>query len=67
MKQKIQELIDFHKSAKQEVFEMLNELNSVSEDKISSKEIESLRNSILKLECELAWRSTFVSQLEDII
>lgn len=46
---------------------MLSELNSVSEDKISSKDIGSLRNSILKLECELAWRSTFVSQLEDII
>lgn len=61
MKDKIQELIDFHKSAKQECSELINELIEISK---KDKEAELL---IAKYQEEYTWRSIFVNQLEDIL
>ena len=62
MKQKIEELIQHHKVACEEVKELLNELHG-----LEGKDIESVSELLDKYSEELALRRVFISQLEDLI
>ena len=67
MKQKIKELIQHHKSACEEVKELLNELNGLSDIKMSEESNNALINAKIRAEEEHAWRGVFISQLEDLL
>ena len=67
MKQKIEELIQQHKSACEEVKELLNELNGLSDIKMSEENSNALINAKIRAEEEYAWRGVFINQLEDLI
>ena len=62
MKQKIKELIQHHKSACEEVKELLNELNS-----LEGKDIDSVSELVNKYSEELSLRRVFIGQLEDLL
>ena len=62
MKQKIKELIQHHKSACEEVKELLNELHG-----LEGKDIDSVSELVDKYSKELAFRRVFISQLEDLL
>ena len=62
MKQKIKELIHHHKSACEEVKELLNELHG-----LEGKDIDSVSELVDKYSEELAFRRVFISQLEDLL
>ena len=61
MKQKIEELIQHHKSACEEVEELLNELQG-----LEGKDIDSVSELVDKYSEELALRRVFINQLEDL-
>lgn len=61
MKEKIEELIQQHKLAKQECFELISELKEISK---KDKEAQEL---IYRFEQEYSWRGVFINQLEDLI
>ena len=63
MKQKIKELIQHHKSACEEVKELLNELNSLE----GRKGFDNLSELVDKYSEELSLRRVFISQLEDLL
>ena len=62
MKQKIKELIQHHKSACEEVKELLNELHG-----LEGRDIDSVSELVDKYSEELSLRRVFISQLEDIL
>jgi hypothetical protein len=62
MKQKIKELIQHHKSACEEVKELLNELHGLED-----KDIDSVSELVDKYSEELALRGVFIGQLEDLL
>ena len=62
MKQTIEELIQHHKSACEEVKELLNELHG-----LEGKDIDSVSELVDKYSEELALRRVFISQLEDLL
>ena len=62
MKQKIEELIQHHKSACEEVKELLNELHG-----LEGKDIDNVSELVDKYSEELALRRVFISQLEDLL
>ena len=62
MKQKIKELIQHHKSACEEVKELLNELHG-----LEGKDINSVSELVDKYSEELSLRRVFISQLEDLL
>ena len=62
MKQKIKELIQHHKSACEEVKELLKELHG-----LEGKDIDSVSELVDKYYEELALRRVFISQLEDLL
>ena len=62
MKHKIEELIQHHKSASEEVKELLNELHG-----LEGKDIDSVSELVDKYSEELALRRVFISQLEDLL
>ena len=62
MKQKIEELIQHHKSACEEVKELLNELHG-----LEGKDIDSVSELVDKYSEELSLRKVFISQLEDLL
>ena len=62
MKQKIEELIQHHKSACEEVKELLNELHG-----LEGKDIDSVSELVDKYSEELTLRRVFISQLEDLL
>ena len=63
MKHKIEELIQHHKSACEEVKELLNELNSLE----GRKGFDNLSELIDKYSEELSLRRVFINQLEDLL
>lgn len=67
MKHKIQELINHHKIAKQEVEFLLEELNQIDGSKLSYIEIDSLEMSKLKYLDELYFRQLFIQDLENLL
>ena len=62
MKHKIEELIQHHKSACEEVKELLNELHG-----LEGKDFDSISELVDKYSEELALRRVFISQLEDLL
>lgn len=67
MKQKIEELIKHHKTAKLEVFTMLEELSQIDESKLDYKEIDSLRYSKIRYSEEVYFRQLFIQELKDLL
>lgn len=67
MKEKIEELIQHHKTAKEECYSLIDELRAIGETELSKSEIIDLNNTIEKYSQEYAWRGIFISQLEDLI
>ena len=63
----IKELIAEHQTHKDEVFGLLNELNQISNTKLSVEDRKLLEISIIKAEEELHFRNLFISQLEDLL
>ena len=67
MKDKIEELIFHHKTAKQEVSTMLEELNQIDSSKLSYQEVDSLEESKLKLIDEKYFRQLFIQDLQSLL
>jgi len=67
MKTKIQELIDQHTFAKQELNGMLEELSQIDDSKLSESDIRQLDCSKLALVSEYDLRLIFINQLEDLL
>lgn len=67
MKHKIEELIQHHKVACEEVSELLRELHGLEGKSDNREDIESLKQMIVKYSEEYAWRKVFINQLEDLI
>ena len=63
MKEQIQYLITFHTQAKEEVYNLLNEINKVS-DKDISEEDRTFKIRLLK---EYDMRSLFISELQSVL
>jgi len=63
----ISRLIQQHKTAKQEAFELLSELNKIETHSLSPEQEKDLTEAIIKLEVEYEMRSVFVNELEDLI
>lgn len=62
MKQKIEELIQHHKVACEEVSELLKELHG-----LEGKDFDSISELVDKYSEELALRRVFISQLEKLL
>lgn len=67
MKQKIEQLIQHHKLAKQECFELLQELYKLKDSDLSKAEKDGLEIAINRNENEIYLRSVFISDLEDLL
>ena len=67
MKEQIQELIAQHKTYKEEVFNLLQELSLYDYDKLDMYEAEALETRRSFLSEELNLRSSFISDLEGLI
>jgi len=67
MQEKIQDLIQSHKTAKEECFGLLEELNAIGQGKLQKQDREALELTIIKTTEEYAWRGVFISQLEDLL
>lgn len=67
MKEQIENLIQQHKLAKQEVLEFINSLQAIGETVLTEEEITDLNNTIERYNLEYHLRSVFVSDLENIL
>ena len=67
MKTEIEQLIQEHIIAKQEVFSLLEELSKLSDSKLSKKDKEALECQKIILENENSLRLSFISELELLI
>lgn len=61
MKEKIEQLIQHHKLAKQECWELINELREINKKDSEAKAL------IDRFTEEYAWRGVFISDLEDLL
>ncbi len=66
-KEKIEELIQHHKEACDDLTELVNELYGLEGKSDKQEDIESLKQMIEKYSNEKAWRKVFINQLEDLI
>ena len=67
MKNKIQELIEHHKTAKTEVKNLLEELSQVDEVKLSYQEEVALKELRAKYSEEYSMRGIFIDELENLL
>lgn len=67
MKEKVQELIQHHKSSKDEVYMLLEELNQIDIDKISYQEDIALKELKAKHQEEYDMRQLFIQDLESLL
>ena len=65
--EKIENLIKQHKSAKEEVWEFINNLQAIGETILTEEEIADLNNTIEKYNLEYHLRSVFISELENLL
>lgn len=65
--EKILQLIEHHKTAKLEVSELLKELNSVDDSKMSLEEKEALKCAKIRASEESDYRGIFIDQLENLL
>ena len=61
-----EQLIQQHKTAKQEVFELLSELNKIETHSLSPEQEKDLTEAKIKLEVEHELRGVFIGELEDL-
>jgi len=62
----LKDLIQQHKTAAEEIWSSLEEINKIDRDKLSKGEIQDLRVAINRLEAEYDMRLVFISELEDL-
>lgn len=67
MKERIEELIQHHKTAKEECNFLCNELYDIDDSKMSEEDKTSLESLKMRYAEESAWRGVFISQLENLI
>ena len=67
MKEQIQQLIDNYKLSKLEVFSYLEELNQIDSSKLDYKEIDSLRESVIRYEESHYLYSIIITELENLL
>ena len=67
MKQKIEQLIQDHKLARQEALTFLNELTATNITKMSFEEKELVRKAVIELSVESELRLSIISELEDLL
>lgn len=67
MKQKILELIQCQKQSESECQYLLEELSQIEESKLDYKELDTLKDSKVRLEVELEMRCLFLSDLENLV
>lgn len=67
MKEKIQQLIENHTFAKQELKVMLEELSQIDMSKLSAIDRREMECSQIALESEESLRGQFISSLEDLL
>lgn len=66
MKEQIEQLIESYKESRKEVWSLLGELNQVDITKLTTEEINSLKESIIRYQEEYSWRGVFMSELQDL-
>ena len=67
MKEQIQQLIDNYKLSKLEVVSYLEELNQIDSSKLDYKEIDSLRESVIRYEESHYLYSIIITELENLL
>jgi hypothetical protein len=67
MKEKIENLIEQYKESRQEVFNLLDELNQINITKLNYKENDSLREHKIKLSEGLYMRNIMLSDLQSLL
>lgn len=67
MKTKIQEYVDQHTLAKQEIDSMLEELSQIDDSKLSEVDKTQLNCSKMVLDSEKDLRLIFINQLKDLL
>ena len=67
MKEKIEQLIQEHKLARQETLTFLNELTATNITKMSFEEKELVRKAVIELSVESELRLSIISELEDLL
>jgi len=67
MKEKIQELIQHHTTACNEITELINELYGLEGKSDKQEDIDALNQTIERSISEKAWRKVFINQLEDLL
>jgi hypothetical protein len=67
MEEKIEQLIQDHKLARQEALTFLNELTATNITKMSFEEKELVRKAVIELSVESELRLSVISELEDLL
>lgn len=67
MKEQIKQLIQQHKLAKEECYEMLQDISKIIDTNISQDEKDALRTSLFCLENEYNLRLSVISDLENLL
>ena len=67
MNEKIIQLIEEHKTYREECYELLKELNQLQGSKMSPKEKVTLREAVIKAEEEYLRRGLFIQDLENLL
>ena len=67
MKEKIQHLISFNQEARDEIWNILNELNKLESKKMSKEDREAYICSKISLEKEYDIRGVFIHELETLL
>jgi len=66
MKEKLENLIQHHKHAKQEAWELAQELYRTDETKLSEDDLKALEAAKRDMNSEYSFRCHFLSDLEDL-
>ena len=67
MVEKVKFLIEHNKLAKEEIWSMLNDLNSINDSKMSAEDREALLISKAELQKEYDMRSMFIGELNSLL
>ena len=66
MKEKLEELIQHHKHAKQEAWELAQELYRTDETRLSEDDLKVLEAAKRDMNSEYSWRALFLQDLESL-
>lgn len=67
MKEQIENLIEHYRLTSQECWDLLRELNSIDQDKLSENEKESLKMTKISTQMEHSYRKQFLNELQDLL